>query len=167
MRLFIAINFSEEMKTALKDIQRQMKEQNVRGNFTKPENLHLTLAFIGEYNDIDRVTDALGKAEFKPFSLSLKGLGSFGRLWWAGIGDSGELKKLAAQVRHHLADSGIPFDKKKFSPHITLIREPNKADIPELTVPAAEMTVESISLMLSERGRNGMIYTEIGSVECG
>ena len=72
-------------------------------------------------------------------------------------------------MRRALADAGIPFDRKKFSPHITLVRKPEIAGsrnggIPESVLadlPKAEMIVDHISLMRSERGRHGMIYTEL------
>ncbi len=164
MRLFIAIKFSSEIKSALLSVQEQLKNANIRGNYTKPENLHLTLAFIGEYGDPDYVLETLEQVRFKPFELALDSVGSFGKLWWTGLSRSVGLHNTAAQIRHFLADADIPFDKKKFSPHITLIREPSKPAMPAIEVPAASMTVTEISLMRSERGRNGMIYTEIGTV---
>ena len=48
MRLFIAINLSEEIKYALMDIQDTMRSYGVRGRDTVPDNMHLTLAFIGD-----------------------------------------------------------------------------------------------------------------------
>ena len=47
MRLFIAINFDEETKQSIIAVQRRLREWG-RGNFSHPENLHLTLAFLGE-----------------------------------------------------------------------------------------------------------------------
>ena len=164
MRLFIAINFNEEMKNALLTIEEQLRQNSVRGRYTKPENLHLTLAFIGEYGDPDYVLDTLAMVRFRPFELRLDRLGDFGRLWWAGISAPEQLPNCASQIRHYLADAGIPFDRKKFSPHITLIREPDKPAIPAVTIPDAAMTVGEISLMRSDQGKRGMIYTEIGSI---
>lgn len=48
MRLFYAINFDDTVKKRLSDIQNALRARAVRGNFTLPDNLHLTLAFIGE-----------------------------------------------------------------------------------------------------------------------
>ena len=164
MRLFIAINFSDGMKDALVGIQEKLKENNVRGNYTKPENLHLTLAFIGEYPDPDYVLDTLAQVRFKPFVIRTGRLGSFGKLWWAGISAPAQLSNCASQIRHYLAEADIPFDRKRFSPHITLIREPDKSAVPETALPEAVMTVNEISLMRSDKGKRGMIYTELGCV---
>ena len=172
MRLFISIQLNDEMRDALTQIQHSMQRQGVRGNFTREENLHLTLAFIGEYPDPYDVKDIIDRIEFDAFAIKLEGLGSFGSLWWAGVSESEGLKVLASQVRRGLADAGIPFDRKKFSPHITLVRKPEVAGrgaegrrgIPEgvlSDLPTAEMIVDHISLMRSERGRHGMIYTEL------
>lgn len=164
MRTFIAINFNEEMKNSLLYIQEQLRQNNVHGNYTKPENLHLTLAFIGEYGDPDYILDTLGRVSFKPFEIRLNRLGSFGRLWWAGISAPEQLPGCASQIRHYLADAGIPFDRKRFSPHITVIREPDKTALPGIVIPDTAMTVDRISLMRSDKGKHGMIYTEVGSI---
>lgn len=164
MRLFIAIRLSSEMKDALRDTQRAMYDRGVRGNFTPEENLHLTLAFIGDYPNAEAVMDALAGITFTPFELVLDGIGRFGDLWWAGLRDSAALTAVARRVRRALAANEIPFDRKRFSPHITLLRRASREAAGFALAPAA-MTVRSISLMSSKRGRNGMIYTEIGAIE--
>ena len=81
MRLFIAINLSDAMKKALSAAQDEMYGKGVRGNFTPRENMHLTLAFIGEYPDKEQVMDALSSVSFSAFTLSLSGMGCFRDLW--------------------------------------------------------------------------------------
>ena len=164
MRLFIAINLSPEMKNALTAAQRAMYHRGVRGNFTPEENLHLTLAFIGEYPSADAVMDALSSVTFTPFNLALDGVGRFGELWWAGLRESAALTAVVRRVRRALAESGIPFDRKRFTPHITLIRKASR-DAAGITIAPITMTARTVSLMSSRRGRNGMIYTEIGVIK--
>ena len=53
MRLFIAIQFEEKILDAITDFQDDLKAQGVTGNYTLRENLHITLAFIGEYGNPD------------------------------------------------------------------------------------------------------------------
>lgn len=155
MRLFVAVELSPEMKSALLDTQDQMRAQRVTGSFTPIENLHVTLAFIGDYPDPEDVP----LPEFTPFELKLSGYGSFGDLWWVGLEKSPPLEACARRLRRGLADAGIPFDKKRFSPHITLVRR--AVGQPAIEVPEVSMIVDHISLMRSERGRHGMIYTEV------
>jgi len=160
MRLFIAVNLSDEMRAALIDAQNDMYESGVRGNFSPEENLHLTLAFIGEYPDPEDVLTTLSDIEIRPFAITLDRCGSFGDLWWAGIKDSPVLETVARRVRRALAANGIPFDRKRFSPHITLVRRAENGFPAEIR--PVSMTVDHISVMRSDRGKQGMIYTEVG-----
>ena len=165
MRLFIAIELSEDMRSALLRLQESMRRRGMRGHFTTGENLHLTLAFIGEYPDPEAVLEAMETVPFEPFSLRLEGFGHFGDLWWAGLGDSPALSACAKRLRHALALADIPFDRKKFTPHITLVRRAvTERGLPAVRVPEAGMEVCHISLMRSDRGKNGMIYTELGAI---
>ncbi|MCR5213048.1 MAG: RNA 2',3'-cyclic phosphodiesterase [Eubacterium sp.] len=165
MRLFVAIELEENIKDALIEVQGSMKKAGVSGNFTPIENTHLTIAFIGEYSDPDQVLEAMSNVEFSPFKISLEGFGHFNDLWWVGLEKSPELNSLVKSLRHNLADQGIPFDKKKFSPHITVVRRAIcKKGLPGVSVPNKSMSVDKITLFKSERGKHGMIYTEIGSI---
>lgn len=167
MRLFIAIQFDPAIMKALTELQDGMRTQGVMGNYTRPENLHLTLAFIGEYGNPDDVLDAMGQVPFVSFPIRLSGVGSYGELFWAGIEENQELASYVKRLRRSLSDAGIPFDRKRFSPHITLIRKAscrNGKKISASKPPAGGMAVRHISLMQSTRGKHGMIYTEIGIV---
>jgi len=163
MRLFIAVNLSDSMKAALVNAQNEMVERGVRGNYTPEENLHLTLAFIGEVPDAEPVLEALSAVSFAPFELCLEGMGCFGDLWWAGMRTSPPLAALSRKVRRALAESGIPFDRKRFSPHITLLRRA-RGHMPGIGIGGVSMTVDAVSLMRSDRGKGGMIYTELGRI---
>ena len=103
-------------------------------------------------------------ADFEPFTLKLAGLGAFGELWWASLEESAELDALVRRLRRALADASIPFDRKAFRPHVTIIRKPTYKNDPRLgslAVPQAETTVGRISLMLFTGGATGVIYTEL------
>ena len=168
MRLFIAVELSDPMKDALEQIQADMRRRSVRGNYTPRGNLHLTLAFIGEYADPDAVLDAMETVPFAPFPLRLEGFGHFGDLWWAGLSGSEALTSYVRRLRRALAEAGIPFDRKRFTPHITLVRRAvwdSRIGLPADSVPDASMEVGRLSLMRSDRGRGGMIYTELGTRE--
>ncbi|MBR4760876.1 MAG: RNA 2',3'-cyclic phosphodiesterase [Lachnospiraceae bacterium] len=167
MRLFIALQFEENILDTLTDFQNNLKSSGVRGNYTKRENLHLTLAFIGDYGNPDEVLDAMAQVEFEPMEISLNGVGSFGDLFWVGLTENPQLVAYVKRLRRELADQGIPFDKKRFSPHITLIRKYfcKGGKIQVSDPPKGNMTATRVSLMQSEFGKNGMIYTEIGCVE--
>ena len=166
MRLFIAINLNDEMKEALMDIQDTMRTYGIRGKETTAENMHLTLAFIGDYDDPEYVKSVVESIEVRPFEIKLKGIGVFRDLWWVGLENSAPLQAVARRLRRALAEADIPFDRKKFSPHITIVRRADGrlSDVPEEELSShfgVSMTVDHISLMRSDRGKNGMIYTEL------
>lgn len=164
MRLFIAIELDQNIKNSLFNIQNHMKKIGVNGNFTPIDNTHITLAFIGDYPDPDYVLDVMDNTSFDSFNLSLHGFGNFGNIWWVGLSKSEELQSYVKQLRQCLYEAGIPFDRQKFSPHITLIRKAYYSKgIPRINVPKTKMNVNKISLYRSDRGKNGMIYTELGS----
>lgn len=168
MRLFIAVQFTEEILNELTKLQEYWKSLGMKGRFTPTENLHLTLSFIGEYNDPDYVLDALETVNFEPFVVKLDGIGNFDDLYWAGICKSEGLETLVKRVRMALAKNDIPYDRKRFSPHITLVRKAEfegKAEDLTKELPKGETEVSSISLMSSVRGKNGMIYTNIGYID--
>ena len=168
MRLFIAIRFTPEIIKELTRFQNDLKWNGMTGRFVPVENLHLTLAFIGEYPDPDDVLDVMEQVPFTPFDLSLGHAGQFGDLYWCGIDNAKGLEAYVRRLRRALAENGIPFDKKKFSPHITLIRKGEKLREDAIAItkaPEGVMRADRISLMRSDRGQAGMIYTEVGAVE--
>ena len=165
MRLFTAIQPSPGFRAALEDLQQRLREAGVTGRYREPDGLHLTLAFIGEWPE--DITELLPVVQ-KPFSVTLSHLGIFpeANVLWAGVEPCEELDLLAKQVRHCLADAGIPFDRKSFSPHITLARKPfvpEKVILSESQVPRVSMIVDDVCLYRSDRGKDGMVYTVIGS----
>ena len=165
MRLFIAIQFEENILDALTDFQADLKSQGVSGNYTKRENLHITLAFIGDYGNPDEVLDAMEQVNFRPIEISLDGVGSFVELFWVGLADNPQLTGYVKRLRRELAEQGIPFDKKRFSPHITLIRKYScrgGREIPVSDPPKGSMAATRVSLMRSERGKNGRSIQRLG-----
>ena len=165
MRLFVGLRPSEEFRAALSVLQSRLQSAGVAARYLDPSNLHLTLAFIGEWPE--SVSAILPPVE-QPFTLTLSGVGLFpeAKVIWAGIQKSPALDQLAQQVREKLTAADIPFDPKSFVPHITLGRKPvvpEAVDLSEIMIPPADMTVEDVFLYRSERGENGMVYSVIGS----
>jgi len=159
MRLFVALHFSPEIKTVLLTAIDDLRRQST-GNFTHPENLHLTLAFIGESDRVSEAKAALSAGTAAPFELTVGGAGKFGELWWAGIDNNPALSALAASVRNELTKRNIDCDPKPFKAHITLAREVLSKEI-KLTIPPTIMTVNRISLMRSDRINGKLTYTEV------
>jgi 2'-5' RNA ligase len=171
VRLFIAVNFDDSIKSRLLDLQGLIKNQSIRGNFSRPENLHLTLVFIGETPSalVPTIISVIRNipANQKVFSVTLSNTGCFRHsgkeLWWIGAEgkEVGALVKLRLHICDGLEAASVPFDKRPFNAHITLGRE-IKPSTP-IIVPERQITfpVKRISLMKSEHIGGTLVYTEI------
>ena len=164
MRIFVALEPSPAFRDALSAVQDRLRSAGVTGRYLTPDNLHLTLAFIGEW---PAAVTGLLPAVREPFPITLSHLGVFpeARVLWAGTAPSQALDELAAQVRNVLKEAGIPFDPKGFYPHITLLRKPAVPaglDLSGIALPPACMTVREVCLYRSEHTPDGMAYTVIG-----
>ena len=138
-----------------------LKKQGVEGSYVPARNLHLTLAFIGEYDDPARVKNVLADVPLPEFRLALSEKGNFGNLLWAGVKGNQKLKSYVKDLRGALKKEGIPFDEDKFVPHITLIRRVSARKPYQVHLPKAEMAVKKVSLMKSEMKNGKTEYREI------
>ena len=161
MRLFIAICLSQEMQKTLVSVMHSLKKQGVEGNYVPAQNLHMTLAFIGEYDNPGKVQEVIKKVPFPEFHLHLTGTGNFGNLFWAGVKGNQKLKTYVKDLRSALRDAGIPCDGDKFVPHITLIRKMSAKKSYQIQMPKSEMTVKKVSLMKSELRDGRRVYKEL------
>ena len=166
MRLFIAINFNIETHARLLSLLDELRGVSRHGNFSAPENLHLTLVFLGECSEkrsVD-VKSVLSAVNFEPFDLSVYCVGRFkrdgGDIWWAGLRESKQLLTLQRVLTDKLAVAGFALERRKYSPHITLGREVVTETNPWRIDPFGE-TVSAIDLMKSERIQGKLTYTSI------
>lgn len=168
MRLFIAVNFGEEMQERLGKIIQKLQSQTVKGSFTRRENLHLTLVFIGETEEVDSVIRAMQAVSAPSFILDIQGMGSFrrsgGDIYWLGVEHNPTLVSIYNQLCLSLRAAGFPMEKRKFKPHLTLGRRVVFPDFDSRTwaeLPPLRQRVDKISLMKSERIAGKLTYTEI------
>ena len=172
MRLFIAINFNIETLSRLLALRDELRGKSQRGNFTAPENLHLTLAFLGECNEQQTaaVKSALNTVSFEPFDIAVDSVGRFkrdgGDIWWTGLRESSLLIALQNDLTTKLIKAGFSLDKRKYNPHITIGREVVTDAKPWQIEPFGE-TVGTIDLMKTERKNGKLTYTAIYGKEAG
>ena len=164
MRLFVGLRPSEEFRTALSVLQSRLQAAGVAAKYPDPSNLHMTLAFIGEWPE--NITALLPSVD-RPFQLTLSHAGLFpqAKVIWAGVEPSDALNRLAEQVRGRLSEAGVPFDPKPFVPHITLGRKPvipEGLELSAIEIPSAVMTVKDVCLYRSDCEESGMVYSVIG-----
>ena len=147
-------------------------------SWSRPENVHLTLKFIGEIAQI-RVSDlsqaaANAVAGFSPFEIVIKETGSFPkrgtpRVFWIGIEDhSGQLAQLQAKLEEECLRLGFEKEVRAFNPHLTIARgrKPQGARAlatahKEMGFPSTEVCVNQLSVIRSELSSKGSNYTTI------
>jgi len=175
MRLFIAVNFDDAVKKQLLEIQKQLRSQCTRGNFTRPENLHLTLVFLGETPEgkvaslFQIIKDVQALPEAASVELSFTHTGCFTHshkeLWWIGADKNSSgfnnLKAIHDQLIKRLLDSNFSVDNRSFNPHITLGREIKHLEKITLDCDAIKVKVDHLSLMRSEHIGGVLTYTEL------
>ncbi len=137
-----------------------MKKEGIKGSFVPAQNLHVTMAFIGEMEDPAAVKAAMKEISFKPFRLTLSDMTCFGDLLCAGVKGNQGLSGAARQLREALDAAGVSYDRKKFTPHVTLVRHVS-GNWKKVPAPKGEMMVEKISLMKSSMKDGKRVYTEL------
>lgn len=168
MRLFISLNFDANTVESLCNLQSILRDNGVEGNFTKPQNLHMTLAFIGEYGKPDDVLDVMEEVPFRYIPICFSDVYVHREMVLVSIAHNPGLESYVRRLRRALAEKGIPFDRKNFNPHITLVRKAVlKNGLPDNLLKNSGLRItdaDLVSLMQSTQGKNGMIYTVLGHI---
>ncbi|MEM2988561.1 MAG: RNA 2',3'-cyclic phosphodiesterase [Candidatus Bathyarchaeia archaeon] len=179
MRCFISVDLEDPgFVESVGRVQRDLLEICKGLKLVEPQNLHITLRFLGEIDEktADGICKALGGVEFGPFEVELRGLGAFPKdgyanVIWIGIqGGRRELEGIARDIETRLRVLGIPPDERGFSPHLTIARVKSpgcRAKFKEFLSGSKELEfgsipVDSIRLKRRERCREGCTYCTIG-----
>jgi 2'-5' RNA ligase len=168
MRLFVALSLPEMVRNRL-----ALLGGGVPGaNWLPPENLHLTLRFIGEVSppearDID---GALARLGGEPLRIELAGVGQFGdrrnaKVLWVGVRPNPALTALRDRIESALVRAGLPPESRKYFPHVTLARLRNAPvervgrfleSYGDFSLPG--FTVDRFTLYSSLRGNQSSVY---------
>ncbi|MBQ1351407.1 MAG: RNA 2',3'-cyclic phosphodiesterase [Oscillospiraceae bacterium] len=171
MRLFLAILLNEPVRKALEAVQEDLIACGAKGRFSRPENLHLTLAFLGELprSSLPKIETCMAEAATGlplPAVLSFAALDRFrrrdGDLYYVQAAASPWLLQLQRQLTRALDRAGLPYDKKPFRPHLTLGRNivfPPGVSPPSIRHAVPDLPVASIALMESRRVNGVLTYT--------
>ncbi len=142
MRTFIAIELPQEIKDFLSHLQQELKSCGADVKWVQPENIHLTLKFLGdvgdeELNKIIEIIEEVAKEKSK-FQIRVSSLGAFPkidspRVIWIGVdeGDK-ETKEIAELLEEKIAKLGIPKEDRPFSSHITIGRTKSNLNLHKL-----------------------------------
>jgi len=177
LRVFVALPLQEEVREALGACERDLKRSGAHVGWVKPENIHLTLSFLGDtfrarVPEIATVMDhAAGSSP--PIRFEVRGLGWFGspkspRVVWAGVREEGgALPRLQQAVAEGVAQLGFAPESRSFTPHVTLGRVRSSRGVRELTsriasannTPFGWVSVDRMVLMRSQLESHGARYT--------
>ena len=169
MRLFVALDLPFALREALSRLAGGLPG----ARWVPPDNYHLTLRFLGEVPNFvaEEIDHALAVLRVKRFSLALSGTGTFERSGrtvslWAGVVREPALDHLQSKIETALQRAGLPAERRRFQPHVSLARVDNVA--PDRlagwvqahnllrTEPAA---IEHFTLFSSQLGKEQAVYT--------
>jgi len=167
MRLFIAIDFDAAVKAALLDVQDELRARCSGATFSTRDNLHLTLAFLGECDSVERAAaETAMDIDFGAFDLTFDGVGRFrghdGDTWYVDLAKSPALISLQSRLVKRLTAAGLPVDARPFRPHVTLARRVATA-IQPCPCPPIHAGVDRVVLMESHRLDGDLIYSPLAT----
>jgi 2'-5' RNA ligase len=169
MRLFVGLGLPEGLGNRLAILSGGLPG----ARWVAPENMHVTLRFIGEIqrDAAEDIAEMLAGVSAPGFDLHLQGVGTFGqgdkaRAVWVGVVPSEPLAFLQAKVESAIVRAGQPPEGRKFTPHVTLARFGGHADPRRLQnfvegnnlFRAGPWTVERFTLFESHLGKGGSVY---------
>jgi 2'-5' RNA ligase len=177
IRLFVALNIPQEIKEEIIRLRNSAINNPLDYKWEPPEKLHLTLKFIGEVEEnlVEKIKSEISFInKYKVFNCSFSKFGFFymrkePRILWLGlnINENKEVFDLVRKLNEELVKFHIPEERKKFKPHLTLMRVRKKLDknfinsFENCKLPDTEFCADSVSLIKSELSSGGSRYTEI------
>ncbi|MEO2241379.1 MAG: RNA 2',3'-cyclic phosphodiesterase [Euryarchaeota archaeon] len=183
-RAFISIDIEEdEVIDRIQELQDRLKASGADLKLVEPENVHLTLKFLGDIPEsrVSEVVEAMERAAdtVEPFTLRLKGLGVFPnirhiRVVWVGVDEGAdETKAMAAVLEDELGRRGFRRERRDFVPHVTIARVRsgrNKAQLVEAirelsSVEVGDVEVTAIRLKKSILRPEGPEYHTVEEVK--
>jgi len=178
VRTFIAIELDAAIRAKLTAAQDRLRQCGCRVKWTKPEQMHLTLKFLGEIEpeQVDAVKRALAMAcaAAEPFEMALGGLGAFPprgapRVLWAGVSErAGALVALQERLEDELASLGFGRERRGFQAHVTVgrVKDHQTRGLRQAVEKGAQarfgsQEVSDVALLQSTVTPKGPIYAEL------
>jgi 2'-5' RNA ligase len=184
LRSFIAIELPETVKSALAELQQELKKCGADIRWIKLASIHLTLKFLGNIEDkvVENIVKVIkGTCEkYSEFNLDIKGVGVFPnikspRVIWVGVNSNTAISGLQNEIEGGMSSLGFERENRKFTPHLTLGRfrsYQGKASLVDKIESYKDTTfgimdVNSVSLIKSDLSPAGAKYTRLANVALG
>jgi 2'-5' RNA ligase len=184
VRTFIGIEIGDEIRKNAVALQQRLAQTGAAVKWVEPENLHVSLLFLGEVDEREVVSVcravAVVAGREPPFPLRVSGVGAFPnnrrpKTVWAGVADGAEpLRRLHGLLEDELLALGCyRKEDRPYTPHLTLGRVKAEggghalaAELPKLLAwDGGRTTVDEVLVFGSELTRDGPVYTALGRGE--
>lgn len=176
----MAIEIPDEIQQKIRVIQEELKSAGVDAKWVKPENIHLTLVFLGDtdYTLIPKIVESLGKIRSEKLKLTCLNLGGFPNLekphnLWVGFKENEEIIHFQEKISKILKAADIQFDdSRKFKPHVTFARIKKSRNLENIVNKISKkdfpcFPVKEIILFESELLSDGPKHTLIKTLPLG
>jgi len=185
IRAFIAIDVPERIRSGIIKVQEEFRKYEFKIRWVRPENIHLSLKFLGNIKtvDIEKIGEVLFETVkvFPPILLEAKGIGVFPgikrpRVVWVGLaGEIEPLFGLYESLEENLETIGFPRDKRRFKGHMTLGRIKDKINpktfgdalMAVRSFESETFTADRVVLYQSELKPSGAVYTKLVDASLG
>jgi 2'-5' RNA ligase len=185
LRTFVAVDPGKAIRQQMIALQEALARTGAEVKWVEPDNLHLTLLFLGEVDDreVPRVCRIVqeGCARQPPFPLSIEGVGCFPnprrpRIVWVGVGEGTQpLVFLHDALEIPLQELGYRREERRYTPHLTLGRVKGERDTQGLAQTLArrvdwkggETVAREVLVMSSELRPAGPSYTVLSRCRLG
>jgi RNA 2',3'-cyclic 3'-phosphodiesterase len=173
VRAFIALELSGEIRDRLRLAQDSLRACKARMTFVEPENIHITVKFLGEVDDriLPHVMDAIKSVPFRSFPVTVGNVtvNNPKRPFtvWCTISDAGKGEELFRLIENALVPLGFPKETRRFTPHATLarIKDPDPSLFPALEPlkgkSYGDCTISGLKLKKSTLTPHGPVYEDI------
>lgn len=165
LRLFFACWPTAALQQQLHTLGGGLRQQ-IGGRPTRPENIHLTLAFVGDVpaQQLPALQQLAAGITAAPFTLQLQQLGCWpqaGVGWLAPEQTPAPLLQLVQQLNRGLLQIGVRGEKRRYRPHLTLLRKATQNWHSTLEAPL-RWQVEEFVLVVSTLDPHGPSYRIVG-----
>jgi len=174
-RLFVALEIPEDVRASISDFRYQAADDQLNFKWEPKEKVHLTLKFIGEVNDerAGMISNSLGFLEqYERIRCKLTRFGFFFKngipqILWIGLWVDTILFNIVERLNNELVKFDIPVEKRKFKPHLTLLRirkrfpEEWVTKFNSFIIPEINFVSDNILLIKSELLADSSKYTVI------
>lgn len=165
MRAFIACPLPDSIRREIMKMLEEWQKLGVSGRIVSEQNLHITIAFLGDIEDPGPVLELMSNSVFPEFEIQPEKIGWFGNLCCLEISWPADALAYTESLREKLFHEGMIPDRKKFRAHITLIRKARVPHHVSLKLPDLVWTCAQPELYASVLTSDGPVYTVVSDSE--